>query len=117
MSSLTSLKIRYAKLVEEQGKLPNHRRRYPEEFRRDLAAYISDGGRRKELAEWLQVRPDSVSALATRTSIPKSTTVQPSNPAQVSGFVRVSEGHSSDGSDLITITYPSGLTVKIPLKS
>ncbi len=117
MSSLASLKVRYAKLIEEQGNLPKHKRRYPEEFRRDLAAYINEGGSRKELAAWMQLRPDSVSALAMRVSIRKGRADQPSNPDHVSGFVRVSESHSGDGSDLITITYPSGLTLKIPLKA
>lgn len=108
MKNLQQLQSRYADVFKKNSKLPKNLRRYTQAFKVDVARYLAEGGNREELAKVLDISPKSI---ANWTNRPEPTS---EIAKEVPAFLKIQNTFKSDGE--ISITYPSGLILKLPMK-
>ena len=108
MSTLQELQLRYTDLINKNAKLAKNRRRYSKDLITDVLQYLEQGGDKAALAQWLNISHKSLINLIRHKASP------PEVPSQASMFLKVQSKAINDSE--ITITYPSGLVLRLPMK-
>ncbi len=108
MNALQELQSRYAELIKLNSKLPKNKRRYSDAFNKDVSRYLQQNGDKEGLAQWLCIDRKSLNNWTRQ--IP----LHSESLDKASVFLKLQSMTTSDSE--ITITYPNGVVLKLPMK-
>lgn len=107
MITLKKLQSQYLSEVQANLAVTKNRKRYSAAFKADMGQYVSHGGDKARLAKWLGIGIGTLSHHLRKTDAAPHSVKEPV-------FIRVPEPLQE--SNELVITYPSGVTVRLPLK-